>query len=187
MGWSTEDEIRLIGEAVRATREGLGLTQEKAAKSAGVSRGQLAALERGENISIKLLLKIARSLALAVTIGPRTDAGDGAQISNGRQGLNLLELIQSLDVVATLVAHLRGVATRAIVPASGQGQLNDTSVLRDFLDKHGRDDAGVDRIARAILGLSEGVPVGSADPRPAAEQPPEAEKRHARKTRRREA
>lgn len=50
---------------VRMRREERGLTQERLAKMAKVSRGQLIAFEKGEqNITLLFLLKIARALEL---------------------------------------------------------------------------------------------------------------------------
>lgn len=50
---------------VRLQRERRGLTQDRLAKLAKVSRGQLIAFERGDqNISLLFLLKIARALEL---------------------------------------------------------------------------------------------------------------------------
>ena len=50
---------------VRLQRERRGMSQERLAKLAGVSRGQLIAFEKGEqNISLLFLMKIARALDL---------------------------------------------------------------------------------------------------------------------------
>jgi transcriptional regulator with XRE-family HTH domain len=50
---------------IRMRREERGLTQEKLARLAGVSRGQLIAFEKGEqNISLVFLIKLAKALEL---------------------------------------------------------------------------------------------------------------------------
>lgn len=50
---------------VRARREERGVTQERLAKMAKVSRGQLIAFEKGDqNITLLFLLKIARALEM---------------------------------------------------------------------------------------------------------------------------
>ena len=49
---------------IRIERERRGLTQERLAKLAGVSRGQLIAFENGENISLLFLIKVAKALEL---------------------------------------------------------------------------------------------------------------------------
>lgn len=49
---------------IRLERERQGLTQDRLAKLAGVSRGQLIAFERGENVSLAFLIKVANALQL---------------------------------------------------------------------------------------------------------------------------
>ena len=54
----------MLGETVRSTRIRRGLTQAKLARLAGVSRRHLAALEKGANVSISVLRKVAAVLEL---------------------------------------------------------------------------------------------------------------------------
>ncbi len=54
----------MLGDTVRTTRIRRGLTQAKLARLAGVSRRHLAALEKGANISINVLTKVALVLDL---------------------------------------------------------------------------------------------------------------------------
>lgn len=49
---------------IRSERERRGLTQERLAKLARVSRGQLIAFENGANTSLVFLVKVARALEL---------------------------------------------------------------------------------------------------------------------------
>jgi len=49
---------------IRLQRERRGLTQDRLAKLAGVSRGQLIAFENGGNTSLAFLIKIANALEL---------------------------------------------------------------------------------------------------------------------------
>jgi transcriptional regulator with XRE-family HTH domain len=49
----------MIHEEIRAARLKAGLTQEALAKAAGIPRNQIARAERGENITIDTLRKIA--------------------------------------------------------------------------------------------------------------------------------
>lgn len=54
----------MLGEAVREARIRKGLTQARLARLAGVSRRHLAALEKGANVSINVLKKVATVLEL---------------------------------------------------------------------------------------------------------------------------
>jgi len=55
----------MLGETVRSTRIKRGLTQARLARLAGVSRRHLAALEKGANVSINVVRKVAGVLDLA--------------------------------------------------------------------------------------------------------------------------
>lgn len=54
----------MLGETVREARIHKGLTQAKLARQAGVSRRHLAALEKGANVSVLVLRKVAAVLEL---------------------------------------------------------------------------------------------------------------------------
>jgi transcriptional regulator with XRE-family HTH domain len=54
----------MLGESVREARLKKGLTQARLAKMAGVSRRHLAALEKGANVSIGILQRVAAVLEL---------------------------------------------------------------------------------------------------------------------------
>ena len=63
----------MLGETVRAARLERGLTQERLARLAGVSRRHLAALEKGANVSVAVLRKVATVLQLAeISLGELT-------------------------------------------------------------------------------------------------------------------
>ena len=174
-----EAGIRSIGATIRAARQARGLTQQRAAAAAKVSRAQLALLEQGGNVSVKFLLKIAKFLEL-------TDLPlDGTvRLTSGvREGLNIGELVESLDLLSAVVDHLRGFAMTAILPPSERAKLQDTPALRDFVAKHLANDAGVQRMAQAIAQLSEDVPIGASRPSVGPEQEDEA--KHPRRARRR--
>lgn len=55
----------MLGETVRSTRVKRGFTQARLARLAGVSRRHLAALEKGANVSINVLRRVASVLELA--------------------------------------------------------------------------------------------------------------------------
>src|SRR5262249_30579348 len=54
----------MLGDIVRETRIKKGLTQARLARLAGVSRRHLAALEKGANVSVAVLKKVAAVLDL---------------------------------------------------------------------------------------------------------------------------
>jgi transcriptional regulator with XRE-family HTH domain len=55
----------MLGETVRSTRVKRGFTQARLARLAGVSRRHLAALEKGANVSINVLQRVASVLELS--------------------------------------------------------------------------------------------------------------------------
>jgi len=55
----------MLGDTVREARIRKGLTQARLAKLAGVSRRHLAALEKGANVSVSILQRVAAVLELA--------------------------------------------------------------------------------------------------------------------------
>ena len=62
-----EGQLKALGEAVRARRKALGMSQEELADASGMDRSHLGRLERGErNVT---LLNIAR-IATAVGVKP---------------------------------------------------------------------------------------------------------------------
>src|SRR5947209_19410014 len=61
----------MLGETVRSARIRKGLTQAKLARLAGVSRRHLAALEKGANVSVAVVKKVASVLDLTdINLGP---------------------------------------------------------------------------------------------------------------------
>ena len=63
----------MLGETVRSTRIKRGLTQARLARLADVSRRHLAALEKGANVSINVLQKVASVLDLSeINLGTLT-------------------------------------------------------------------------------------------------------------------
>jgi len=173
-----EAGIRSIGATIRAARIARGLTQERAAKEARVSRAQLALLEQGGNVSIKFLLKIAKLLDL--TNIPLD--GKVQLTAEVRDGLNVFELMQSLDLLAAVVDHLRGFAMTAVLPPSERGELKDTVALKEIVARHTVNAAGVERLAKAITQL-EGAPVGA--PLPGVVQEKETQRRTSGRVRKR--
>lgn len=157
----SDDSLRSIGATIRAARITRGHSQQSLAKEAQVSRGNLALLEQGGNVSIRYLLKIARVLEL-------TDIplnGTVQLTSRDKDGLNVFELLESLDLVTAVIDHLRGFVINAVLPSSERGELKDTIALKEFVARHLGNAAGVERLAKAIVQLSDDGPAGARPPR----------------------
>jgi len=70
----------MLGETVRESRIRKGLTQARLARMAGVSRRHLAALEKGANVSILVLRKVAAVLELRnIQLGGGISVHPGAE------------------------------------------------------------------------------------------------------------
>lgn len=68
----------LLGQAIRAQREQLGLSQEKLAEQCGFDRTYISMLERGKrNPSLLNLLKLAKGLQTSVST--LTEVFDGSK------------------------------------------------------------------------------------------------------------
>jgi transcriptional regulator with XRE-family HTH domain len=94
----------MLGDVVRETRIKRGLTQAKLARLAGVSRRHLAALEKGANVSVLVLRKVASVLDLT-----EIDLGElqlHTTRSAGRPNVNVA-------VLADTIREARGDALRA--------------------------------------------------------------------------
>ena len=58
---------KLLGETIRAYRESAGMSQEKLAEIADLSRNFIGAVERGEDtLSVEALIRIAKALKVRV-------------------------------------------------------------------------------------------------------------------------
>lgn len=73
----------MLGDVVRETRIKQGLTQAKLARLAGVSRRHLAALEKGANVSVLVLKKVAAVLDLTHIQLGGLELSANAPVSNG--------------------------------------------------------------------------------------------------------
>jgi transcriptional regulator with XRE-family HTH domain len=65
--------LKEVGAAIRARRLEKGFTQSKLARTAEVSRRHVAAVERGANVTLALLVRISAALELHdLTVGSLT-------------------------------------------------------------------------------------------------------------------
>jgi transcriptional regulator with XRE-family HTH domain len=81
----------MLGDVVRETRIKRGLTQARLARLAGVSRRHLAALEKGANVSVAVLRKVAAVLDLQeIQLGDLSLRSTGGKDSSKPANLALL-------------------------------------------------------------------------------------------------
>ncbi|HWS71810.1 MAG TPA: helix-turn-helix domain-containing protein [Thermoanaerobaculia bacterium] len=106
----------MLGDIVREARNRKGLTQARLARLAGVSRRHLAALEKGANVSVLVLRKVAGVLELReIPLGDvslRTQ-GDGSS-------LNVALLTDTLREARSGTRRVEAILTRAEGIASGE-------------------------------------------------------------------
>src|SRR2546430_14576391 len=108
----------MLGETVRTTRIRRGLTQAKLARLAGVSRRHLAALEKGANVSVNVLRKVAVVLDLTEIdlggISLRTSANPDA-------GVNVPLLADTLSEARVVANRAQNLMARAVALVGGYG------------------------------------------------------------------
>jgi transcriptional regulator with XRE-family HTH domain len=156
MRQSFSEEVGEVGRLIRAVRVARGFTQQQVATGAGVSRAQVADFEKGANVSIVFLLKVAGFLKFPILW---YDAG----ALSSAPGLDVSRILQLLKVVNTAVDELNVALMDALLPPSERSsELRDTPVLRAFLEKHRADE----RVAAALVGGTDDKPV-SREPKPA--------------------
>jgi len=100
----------MLGETVREARIRKGLTQAKLARLAGVSRRHLAALEKGANVSIAVLRKVAAVLELV-----EIQLGDLALRSGdaGKAGVNVPLLTDTIREARVEAMRAQAILARA--------------------------------------------------------------------------
>ena len=173
-----EEGLASLGSFMRAARTARGINQARAAREAKVSRKQLALLEKGGNVSVKFLLRLAKYLDLA------TLPLDGTvQLVSGQGGLNVFEMIQSLDFLAAFVEHLRLTAMDTVLPPSERAKPKDTPAFREFVTNllGEGNTAGTERLANAIVHLNDDVKGSPVPPRSPDEAVAPRSARRARK------
>lgn len=69
-----------LADTLRAARQDRGWTQHELADRADVSRPTIARLERGQDVSVATLTKVATSLDLRVELLPNAAAGSADQV-----------------------------------------------------------------------------------------------------------
>jgi transcriptional regulator with XRE-family HTH domain len=149
-----DEALRTLASVIRSTRLGRGVKLAQMARDLGVSRTQLQALENGRNVSVKFLLHVARYLEL--TTLPLD--GHVQLVASGHSGnFNLVDVIQTLDLLTALVDHLRDVAVTASLPSSARSDLQDTPALKKFVEQVMADEdmTGAQRLAQALTRIPD--------------------------------
>lgn len=127
---------------VRLRREQRGITQDRLAKMAKVSRGQLIAFEKGDqNITLLFLLKVARALEL-------TDL-QIAELHLRPAVPEVTTLIAAADAIAAaerVVTQAAGAKDQLAASSAKVQQLLETAVSRD-------SDAGVAAAAARLAAI----------------------------------
>lgn len=145
---SPDELLRFIASVVRTARQGRRWSQARLAAEAGVSLAQVGLLEKGGNVTLLFLCKIANALDLRISL---SDAAGQAEEES------LFELVRRLDLLAILASDLRAFATAAIITPSGtRAEFKEATDVAAFIARvlEGGDDAGIQRLAEAIHNFS---------------------------------
>jgi transcriptional regulator with XRE-family HTH domain len=74
-----------INEMIRARRLALGLSQIEAARRSGIQQRQVSLFERGGDVTLSTLLKLAQALDMEFVPVPREDAAKLASFLNAKR------------------------------------------------------------------------------------------------------
>src|SRR5688500_11512852 len=109
----------MLGDTVREARIRKGLTQARLAKLAGVSRRHLAALEKGANVSVSILQRVAAVLDLAeIQLGDLSlKSGDSAN-----PGVNMPLLTDTIREARAEAERAQAILARAEVLLGSRGE-----------------------------------------------------------------
>jgi transcriptional regulator with XRE-family HTH domain len=120
----------MLGDVVRETRIKKGLTQAKLARLAGVSRRHLAALEKGANVSVLVLKKVASVLDLTeIQLGGlELRSGDNA----GNNGVNVAVVADAIREARNDVRRTEAMLARAEGLINGNSKVDVKSLIARF-------------------------------------------------------
>jgi len=122
----------MLGETVREARIRKNLTQAKLAKLAGVSRRHLAALEKGANVSVSILQRVAAVLELA-----EIQIGDLSLRSNeSDRGINMPLLTDTIREARAEAERAQAILARAENLLGGSGGPRVTAEFPRMPVKH---------------------------------------------------
>jgi transcriptional regulator with XRE-family HTH domain len=153
--------LEAFGMLVHETRVRKNLTQQRAAREAGISRKQWALLEEGHNLSAVFIQKVARYLELSVIplgegLQATTESGGGVDVTA------LLGLADELVAFANAFAErLRAFAIDAVLPASERTE--DAEAIAGFVaNAKRRGPGGSGMVTQTIKKLAADVGHGTA-------------------------
>jgi transcriptional regulator with XRE-family HTH domain len=93
-----------LNQTIRARRLALGLSQREAARRSGIQQRQVSLFERGGDVTLSTLLKLAQALDVELVPVPREDAARLESLINAKresilsiQSPSLLERYQVKD------------------------------------------------------------------------------------------
>jgi transcriptional regulator with XRE-family HTH domain len=119
-----------LGNFLRLRRQERNLSQERLAEMASISRGQVALMEKGENVSLQFLVRVANALELSELPLP---------------GLRLREAPPQLDAIIW-AADAVATARRVLAELAGKNeQLEDAGKRLDELLDQALSPAGSTR------------------------------------------
>lgn len=76
-----------LHETIRARRLALELSQAEAARRGGIQQRQVSTFERGGDVTLSTLLKLAKALDVELLPVPRWDAGKVESLLKSKRGL----------------------------------------------------------------------------------------------------
>lgn len=116
----------MLGDSIRAARVKKNLTQANLARKAGVSRRHLAALEKGANVSVNVLKKVASVLGLT-----EIDLGDLSLVAAAPPAAHL-----DLSLLTETIQEARSEAVRAqALLARAEGLLGEDDGAKAFFPR----------------------------------------------------
>lgn len=114
----------MLGDTVREARIRKGLTQQRLAKLAGVSRRHLAALEKGANVSINILQRVAQVLELTeIQIGDLS-----LRSSDQQRGVNMPLLTDTIREARAEAERAQEILARAETMLHATAGLGDNGL-----------------------------------------------------------
>jgi len=120
----------VLGLYIRKARLARGLTQELAAKKAGVSLRHWAALEKGRNVTVDVLANVMGALEL-----PHVPLGPGAAVSGLEANLDANAILGAIQVIAGQIEVLREIAVASALPPSARSY-RDAAAVEAFVASH---------------------------------------------------
>jgi len=151
----------VLGLYIRKMRVERGLTQELAAKKAGVSLRHWAALEKGRNVTVEVLASVMGALEL-----PQAPIGPGATVSRLDTVLDANAILAAVQAIAEQIEVLREVAVASALPPS-ERTFHDAAAVEAFVANHAAlSDDEATRLEKTTRRLASGRRSHTTRPQP---------------------